>query len=100
VLVELDYSEVVSFETVAGAQPPVSGEEHARANAAVRSHPDWRAAVARRGVDDLENVLIQAWPPGYPHTAPALAGRRIANAIAWVGSGGEDNAFGCAVRSA
>ena len=93
VLVDLDYSEVVSFEAVADAQPPVSGEEHTRAIAAVRGNAAWRAAVAQRGVDDLENVLIQAWPPGYPHSGPALAGRRIANAIAWVGTGGEDNAF-------
>jgi primary-amine oxidase len=88
---DVSTSEIVSWRAIGLAWPPTGLHEYELAVAAVKQDTRWRAALARRGVGDTADVLVQAWPPGYPH--PEFAGRRIANAIAWIGAGGDDNQF-------
>jgi primary-amine oxidase len=67
---------------------------HEAANAifTTRAHPDYIAALARRGITDVDNVQIDPWPAGTFGYA-AEAGRRIARCISFVREYPEDNGY-------
>jgi primary-amine oxidase len=53
------------------------------AEEAVRLHPDFQAAMARRGVTDFDTVQVDAWPAG--HFGPAEeTGQRLCRAVAFI----------------
>src|SRR5712671_5013122 len=49
---------------------------------AVRADRRWQEAMRRRGIADLNNVVVDAWPPGY-FAIPEDEGRRLANAMSY-----------------
>ena len=74
-LVDVVAGEVRSWIEMPGVQPSVTLDEFGEAIAAVRAHDGFRAALAKRGIDDPELVHIEAWSIG--DMAPAgLEGRR------------------------
>jgi len=73
-------------------RPAISFEEALRAIDALRRHPDWVAAMARRGIHDLDQLQVDPWPAGSlgdPHEA----GRRLARCIAYWREHPEDNGY-------
>ena len=80
-----------------GVQPSVTLDEFGEAIAAVRAHDGFRAALAKRGIDDPELVHIEAWSIG--DMAPAgLEGRRLAWTPCWVKSDPADNHYAHPIR--
>jgi primary-amine oxidase len=80
-VVSLTAGKLSSWGHVPGVQPPITAEEFAECERAVKRDERYRAALARRGIDP-ELVLIEAWSIGDfgpPHTD----GRRLAWAPAW-----------------
>jgi primary-amine oxidase len=92
VVVSLAGDRVDSRRDMPGAQTPFTLPEALEVIQAVRSHPEWQAAVRRRGVDDLELASIDPWPPGYhePRDDPR---RRLARAYTWVQPAEGANAY-------
>lgn len=75
-------------------QPPIIVEDFFRAADIVKAHPEWRAAMARRGLSDSEIDLIQIDPisPGYFDFEP-YKGRRILRAVSYWRAYEQDNAY-------
>jgi primary-amine oxidase len=57
-----------------------------------KEHPEYRAALARRGVTDLDMVQIDPWPAGVFGYA-AEEGRRIARCISFLRADATDNGY-------
>lgn len=75
-------------------QPPIIVEDFFRAADIVKAHPEWRAAMARRGLDESEIDLIQVDPisPGYFDFEP-YKGRRILRGVSYYRAYEQDNAY-------
>lgn len=64
ITVDLVGEKVESWRRIEDAQPLAVVEELAEAEELVKRDPDFRAALAKRGVIDFEAVQIDAWPAG------------------------------------
>lgn len=69
-VVSLDDDTVVRFDAVPGVRAPFMLEEYDEFVAAVMQHPEYQAALERRGIDDMELVSIDPVPAGYWHVEP------------------------------
>ncbi len=57
-----------------------------------KEHPDYIAALARRGITDLDAVQIDPWPAG-SFGYDAEDGRRIARCISFLRHDATDNGY-------
>ena len=91
VTVRLDQDAVVSdWQRRTDVQPMAVVAELMAAEDLVKADPDFRAALAKRGVEDFETVQIDAWPAGnFGHQDEV--GRRLARCLAFVRPPGETN---------
>jgi primary-amine oxidase len=92
VIVSLTTGEIVSWEDVHGMRPGLLMEEAAHAVFTTREHPDFIAALARRGITDLDTVQIDPWPAG-SFGYEAETDRRIARCITFVRETPTDNGY-------
>ncbi|MEZ5208248.1 MAG: hypothetical protein R2690_15055 [Acidimicrobiales bacterium] len=94
VLVDVGARAASSVEVVPGATPYLLISELLFAMAAVRQHPDWTAAMARRGIEGeaLDRVQIDPWPPG-TFDLDVERGRRLSRVIFYLRSDTEDNGY-------
>lgn len=91
-VVSLTRDAVVSWREIPGAQPGFSRDEFAECEAVVRADPEFQAAMARRGVDDLSLASIDLWAPG--NTGPAEnPSRRLMRPQIYVRTGKFDNRY-------
>jgi primary-amine oxidase len=82
-VVDLDAGAVAAWERLDGLQPAMVPEEYADIERLLRQHPEFRAALARRGIHDLDLVCVDPLPAGAwgDHGYP---GRRLCRALAWM----------------
>src|SRR4051794_880292 len=76
-------AKVVDRTVIEGMRPALLMGESLMAIFACHSHPDYLAALDRRGITDIDNVQIDPWPAGAFGYA-AEEGRRIARCISFV----------------
>jgi len=92
VIVSLTAGEVRDWQVVEGMRPTLLFGESGNAIGKVRAHPDWQAAMARRGITDLDLVQIDPWPAG-SFGSPHEEGRRISRCISFVRESQTDNGY-------
>ena len=80
--VDVATGEVLRWAVLEDVRPALLFEESLLAIIALHDHPDWVAALARRGITDLEKVQIDPWPTGSFGVA-AEDGRRVVRCIAY-----------------
>ena len=81
--VSLDAGAVVAWRRRNDIHPMAVVSELMEAEEAVRLHPDFRAAMERRGVTDFDTVQVDAWPAG--HFGPEdETGQRLCRAVAFI----------------
>ncbi len=84
-VVDLSAESVTSWTHRPGVQPPVMLDEFFECEQALREDPDYRAALAKRGITDFSLLMIDPWSAGsYHNDDPAHAGRRLVRALTWV----------------
>jgi primary-amine oxidase len=77
-----------------GVQPPIMLEEFADCEEAARKSPIFREAMKKRGIEDINSVMIDAWSAGhYGNEPPEDRGKRLVRALCWVRSGPRDNYY-------
>jgi primary-amine oxidase len=88
--VSLTENRVASWREVQGIQPLADVTELAEAEEALRVHPAFQEALARRGVTDFTTVQVDAWPAGnFGHAEEQE--RRLARGLAFIRPHGEEN---------
>jgi primary-amine oxidase len=89
-LVSLSAGALVSWEQVPDVQPSVALEEFFESEQACKDDPRFREALARRGVTNMDLVMVDPWSAGF-YEDPE--GRRLVRALAWVRAGEDDNGY-------
>jgi primary-amine oxidase len=91
VVLGLDEPRVDSWAVVAHVQPPIMPDEMALAAQLARADPRFQAALARRGIDDPEQVQVDPLAAGFYDHHPA--GRRILWATPYLKAHADDNPY-------
>jgi primary-amine oxidase len=91
-IVSVTKHEVRSWVDVPGARPAILFEEAFNAMIALKAHPEWQAAMRKRGIENLDLVQIDPWPAG-TYGVVHEDGRRITRCISYVRETPEDNGY-------
>ena len=92
VIVSVTRGEVDRWEAVRDVRPPLQIEESIHVLAALHEHPEWNAALDRRGIVDHSVVQIDPWPAG-TFGLPHEEGRRITRCLAYLRESPGDNGY-------
>jgi primary-amine oxidase len=90
--VRLSPPQVVRWEHRPGVRPPLLFTESWNAIEAVRADERWRAALARRGITEVDKVQIDPWPPG-AYEDFAERGTRLTRALSYFREDPDDNGY-------
>jgi primary-amine oxidase len=91
-VVSVTRGEVRDWRGVEGRRPALLMTEALYAIATTKEHPEYQAALARRGITDLEAVQIDPWPAG-TFGYECEEGRRIARCISFLRADATDNGY-------
>lgn len=91
-VVSIDRQSLVSWTSIPGAQPGMTLPEFVESNDVIKTHPDYIAALAKRGVTDMSLVSIDQWPNGN-FGFPEDSSLRLTRALSWVRTAPGDNAY-------
>jgi primary-amine oxidase len=91
-VVDLDAGRVTGWDHHADLRPALLFEESLVTIVALIDHPEWKAALARRGITDPAQVQIDPWPAGGFGIAHE-DGRRITRCLAYYREHPEDNGY-------
>ena len=92
--VDLTGDSVLSFEHIPGVQPNFTLDEFYEINEAMRKHPDVIAALAERGFNDMDLVLIDTWTYARALMPEKYRDRRLGWSDLWVRATPEGNPYG------
>jgi len=90
--VDLATGAVVAWTDVHDVRPALLFDDSYRAILALKADPEFQAAMARRGITDLEQVQIDPWPTGF-FDNPAEEGRRICRCLPYFREHPDDNGY-------
>jgi primary-amine oxidase len=82
-VVSLSADRVESFEHVPGVQANFTVDEFVECDRVLRAHPEVIAALAKRGITDLELVFMDTWTFGEAVAPPEFRDRRIGWSDTW-----------------
>ncbi|XP_057496957.1 amine oxidase [copper-containing] zeta, peroxisomal-like isoform X1 [Actinidia eriantha] len=71
---------VISSKVVPNVQPPMDAVEYAECEAVVKEFPPFREAMKRRGIEDMDLVMVDPWCVGY-HSEADAPKRRLAKPL-------------------
>ena len=92
IVVSITTGEILEWEVVEGMRPALMFGETMVAIGAVREHPDWQAAMRRRGITDFEHVQLDPWPAGN-FGLPLEANVRISRVLSYLRESKTDNGY-------
>ncbi len=94
-VVDLSRGAVTSLKQLAAdVQPPIMADEFVECEAAVKRSPEFQAALKKRGVADVELVMVDPWSAGvYGTELESDKGKRLSRALCWVRSEQADNGY-------
>nr|KYP49362.1 Primary amine oxidase [Cajanus cajan] len=71
---------VISSTVVPDVQPPMDAVEYAECEAVVKEYPPFREAMKKRGIEDMDLVMVDPWCAGY-HSEADAPSRRLAKPL-------------------
>src|SRR5580704_10295759 len=90
----LRHSVVSATRLPSGIQPSIMLDEFAECEQAVRRSPVFQAALAKRGVTEIDLVMVEPWSAGmYGNELPEDSGLRRMRALCFVRSESKDNGY-------
>ncbi len=91
-VVSITTSEVRDLQVIEGVRPTLMFGESGDAIFKVKSHPEWQAAMRKRGITDFDLVQVDPWPAG-TFGSPHEEGRRISRCISFLRESQTDNGY-------
>jgi primary-amine oxidase len=92
VVVSVTEGRVLRWDVRHGARPALLFGESMNAIVGVKAHPDWQAAMRKRGIEDFDLVQIDPWPAG-TFGSPHEEGRRICRCLSYLRASPTDNGY-------
>ena len=90
--VDLVGDRVVDWRHVPGVRPRILIDDITLVGEVARADPRFRAALAKRGIADFENVQVDPWSAGN-YGLPDEEGRRLCHTFCWYRSEKNDNPY-------
>ncbi len=91
-VVSLTRGKVTSWHHVPDVQPSIMLDEFFECERAVKAHPDFQAALRKRGITNLDLVMVDPWSAGNYGTLEENT-RRLSRTISFVRSHPIDNGY-------
>jgi primary-amine oxidase len=91
-IVSLSTGEVVSWREAPGVQPAITFTEVLEVERVVKAHPDFQSTLAKRGITNLDLVMVDSWPAGYYGPEDAST-RRLGRPLVFVRTDPTDNGY-------
>jgi primary-amine oxidase len=91
-VVSLTTGKVVSWRPIPGVQPSIMIDEFFECERTVKAHPDFQAALRKRGITNLDLVMVDPWSAGNYGTTDEST-RRLSRTISFVRSHPTDNGY-------
>lgn len=91
-VVSLSQGKILSESFVESARPMIMAEEFMQIEETVKAHPEFQAACARRGIEDISLVCVDPWSAGN-FGVEGEEGRHISHTFCWVKSSLHDNLY-------
>ncbi|MGJ3252334.1 MAG: primary-amine oxidase, partial [Elainellaceae cyanobacterium] len=82
-IASLTHQKVTSWVHIPRVQPNIMSDELVECEAAVKAHPDFRTALEKRGITNLELVVVDPWAAGN-FGIPEEDGIRLSRALCWL----------------
>lgn len=94
-VVDLTGKSIVRFDPLPrGVQPAVMLDEFGECEEVVKRSPEFQAALKKRGVSDVQMVMVEPWSAGNYGTEVAEdRGRRLLRALCFIRSEAKDNGY-------
>mgnify|MGYP001335433844 CR=1 FL=1 len=92
VVVSITNGDIIRWEHIPGVQPQIMYDEFVECEAACKADPAFRDALARRGVTDMDLVMVEPWSAGNYGDA-SDQGMRLTRALMFVRSEPHDNGY-------
>ena len=89
-IVQLAQETLLRWDHIPGVQARIVADEFAAANRIAKADERFRAALAKRGITDLDAVLVESWAPGN-FGIDGEDGERLAYGHCWVANEAGDN---------
>jgi primary-amine oxidase len=90
-IISLGEGRVTSWTVVEIGQAPFTLEEILACEVAVRQHPEFQAAMHKRGITDMDLVWVDPWPFGVYDDEADIADRRLTRGLVWVRASPDDD---------
>lgn len=90
--VDLIAGTVTRWAHIPGVRPRILFDDVKLVGEVARANPDFRAALARRGIHDIENVQVDPWTAGN-YGLPDEEGRRLSHTFCWYRTEKFDNGY-------
>lgn len=84
-VVNLDTDTVTTWRVVSEGQPAILESDFELLSSVVKADARWQAAMARRGVTDLDQVQVDGWAPGLLSDAEEASGARLIRGLSYFG---------------
>jgi len=91
-IVSLATKAVTFWKQLLDVQPSIMLDEFIECEAAVKASPEFQEAARKRGITDLDLVMVDPWSAGN-YGVEDEAGRRLSRALCWVRSSPTDNGY-------
>jgi len=91
-IVSITEQKVISWTHVPDVQPCIMLDEFIECENAVKASPEFRAALKKRGIENLDLVMVDPWSAGNYGIADEQ-GLRLSRAFCWVRSEPNDNGY-------
>ena len=91
-IVSLSEDTVKSWKHIPGVQPKIMLDEFYECEQAVKEDPAFKEALAKRGITDVDLVMVDPWSAGN-YGIEGEEGMRLSYALCWLRSGPNDNGY-------
>jgi len=91
-IVSITGGKVISWQHIPGVQPSIMIDEFFECEKTVKAHPDFQAALHKRGITNLDLVMVDPWSAGNYGTVDENT-RRLSRTISFVRSHSTDNGY-------
>ena len=90
--VDLRTEQILSWTSRPGVRPRILFDDILLVGRVARADPRFLAALARRGITDIEMVQVDPWSAGN-YGLPDEEGRRLSHTFCWLRTSPDDNAY-------
>ena len=91
--IDLDQVRVTQAQAISGVQPGIVIEEFIACEDAVKASPLFRAALERRGISELDKIIVDPWSAG-AYGDEKYPDRRIARGLTYLRGSDQDTGYG------